>query len=111
MNVVKFLLLSTVVALVSSIATSLFLRADPDSTQTYGGSRYALINAPVLVTSQMDGNTTTANGLFKIDTATGKIWVLQMAIFSNQTPKIMSADFIPAETLDSNPNPQGPGPL
>jgi len=64
------------------------------TTQPYVQSRYALLNGPVLGTSQ-NLAPVVQNALFRIDTVTGQVWVLQIQIQDVSNPQVLKALFIP----------------
>lgn len=83
---------------VFGVMGTLKVRAEGESagsSETFTSSRYALLNAPVLVYSRSNDNEVVQDAVFKIDTMTGQIWVLQMSIVANNNPVIISANFVP----------------
>ena len=106
-------------AFVLGFGGALLLRADgggSDSSQTFGASRYALLNGEVMVSAMNTVGPIKQDAVFRIDTVTGQVWVLQMTVQSNNQPQVVSAKFVPTTILtgtDSNTpaNPAGVSPL
>ena len=69
----------------------------PAPIQTYNQSRYALASAVIDVANlQNPGTTCTRNAVFRIDTATGNVAILQLSIRGDNDPTVMSAAWAPA---------------
>ena len=64
----------------------------PVSTQNFSPSRFALAAAEINIANpQSPGIKTTQKALFRIDSVTGEVSVLQMSIRGNNDPTVQSA--------------------
>ncbi|MBQ9788101.1 MAG: hypothetical protein IJW31_00675 [Lentisphaeria bacterium] len=103
MNKIIFFLLLLFICLSSMLFGTLILQADDGTSQNFTmQNRYALLAGSVLVQSEMTGDRTIADAIFKIDAMTGEVWILQLKIDSPQRPRIVAADFVPTATLSSD---------
>ncbi len=68
---------------------------DNTSTQNFTQSRFALIGAPVQVQATGNLGPVNMNAMFKIDTVTGQVWMLQSTIQSVSNPMVLSALWVP----------------
>ncbi len=99
----KKILIVAVVAAVALLAagvyTSLSARADSSgNSQLFTPGRYALVEGKINVAtlSQTGGrNADEQKVMFKVDTATGQVWVLQLGIVAPNDPTVNSAAWAP----------------
>lgn len=83
-----------------------------NTTENYASARYALIEAEINISNVMNSGGLSNNvqkSLFKLDTVTGRVWVLQLALNGTGDPTVRSAVW--AQVQDSgiffpNGNPQ-----
>lgn len=86
--VILLLLLSAVAALYPADADDVM----PVTTQNFSPARFALAAAEINIANpQSPGISTTQKALFRIDSVTGEVSVLQMAVRGNNDPTIQSA--------------------
>ena len=88
------------IAVIVIIALLLWVMFIPESdaqnvsTQGFNPSRFAIINAVVNVNSpEMGGLDNTQTVLVKIDTATGRAWILQMDVAGGNSPRLRSSSW------------------
>ena len=65
-----------------------------NTTQTYSASRYALLEADVNIANVMNSGGLSNNvqkTVLKLDTLTGNVWVLQLAVNGTGDPTVRSA--------------------
>ena len=84
-------------AAVLATAGTLGLRAADNDSQLFAPARYALLAAPVDV-ALIQGSGSAGRGhlrqaVFRIDTATGEVWVLQMTVMGGNDPTVRGADW------------------
>ena len=70
----------------------------PSPISQYSGARYALAAAEIDVANlQNPGTTCTRHAVFRIDTATGNVSILQLSIKGDNDPTVLSAAWAPAD--------------
>ena len=79
------------------LAGTLGVRAADNNSQLFTPARYALLAAPVDVAliqgAGSAGTGHTRQAVFKMDTVTGDVWVLQMTVMGGNDPKVNSANW------------------
>ena len=87
-------------AIAFGIGSAIPVRADSSSggTQTFVPARYALVQGEVNVsTLQQDINAEggfTQKAIFRLDTTTGEVWVLQLSIVGANQPQVTSGSWM-----------------
>ena len=74
------------------------------TTQMYTPARFVLELAEVSVTMQQPSGNNTQKLLFKLNTATGEVWALQLATISITNPQILSAGWVKVSSTLPIPN-------
>ena len=64
------------------------------TTQSFTKSRFALETAEINVNMQQPYGKNTQKMLFKLDTSTGEVWVMQISTISITNPQILSAGWV-----------------
>lgn len=86
-----------IAVLILALAGTFGVRAADNNSQLFNPARYALLAAPVDVALiQGAGSAGTGHirqAVFKVDTVTGDVWVLQMTIMGGNDPKVNAADW------------------
>ncbi len=76
---------------------------EPESTQSFSPSRFALLSATVLVQASVSQEPLlNQQALFRIDTQTGKVCMLQAVVQSPSTPYIINAVWVPVTEISSS---------
>ena len=89
--------MKTLCGLLAAAAVLLFIRhlaAESASTQEFTPARYALLEASVNVSAVLNSggfNQGVQKTVLKIDTRTGQVWVLQLAVNGVGDPTVCSA--------------------
>ena len=90
---------AVVALLAAGVYTSLSARADSSgNSQLFTPGRYALVEGEINVAtlSQNGGrNADEQKVMFKVDTVTGQVWVLQLGIVAPNDPTVNSAVWAP----------------
>ena len=76
----------------------------PATTQSYIPARYALETAEINVNMQQPYGNNTQKMLFKLNTATGEVWVMQLSTISITNPQILSAGWVKVVKNVQTPN-------
>lgn len=66
-----------------------------ENSQLYPSGRFALVEGEINVAAIQEGTGNTQKVMFKIDSATGQIWVLQLCINGKNDPTVRSAVWAP----------------
>ncbi|MGE4563527.1 MAG: hypothetical protein AB7F32_01530 [Victivallaceae bacterium] len=74
-------------------------QAEANTSQQYTPARYAVINAVVQVQSSTDHGVNNQSSLFKIDSTTGQVWMLQATVQSMANPQILNAVWVPVTDI------------
>ena len=74
------------------------------TTQMYTPARFALELAEINVTMQQPYGNNTQKLLFKLNTATGEVWALQISTISITNPQILSAGWVKVSSTLPIPN-------
>jgi len=92
MKMKKVILTSTVVMIIILILLSLMIplcNAQVGNSQEYSPSRYVIVAAQVNVISPgINGSHDTQYVLVKLDTLTGKSWILQLDVAGGDAPRV-----------------------
>ncbi len=68
--------------------------AQNGNSQEYHSGRFVIIAAPVNVLSpQMGGSSNTQEVIVKLDTVTGRSWILQLDVAGGNEPKVRSSSW------------------
>lgn len=74
--------------------------AESNGTQTFTPARFALLSAPVLVqTMTNQAQMLNQQAMFRIDTQTGQVWMLQVVVQSDVSPLIVNAVWVPVTEI------------
>lgn len=92
----KFLYAAAVTVLITALLIMLVFIPESDaqsnSSQEYFPSRFAVIAAEVnVMTPDMGGRDATQNILMRVDTATGRTWILQVNVAGGNDPRVRAA--------------------
>jgi hypothetical protein len=92
---------ATVAALALSGAWAVKTHASENNSQLFTPARYALVAAEVDV-ALLQGAGSAGKGhsrqaVFKLDSLTGEVWVLQMEIMGGNDPKVTNANWHPVQ--------------
>ena len=97
MKMKKVILTSTVVMIIILILLSLMIplcNAQVGNSQEYSPSRYVIVAAQINVLSpRMGADHDTQYVMVKMDTVTGKTWILQMDVAGGNNPKVRSSSW------------------
>jgi hypothetical protein len=92
MKMKKFVLAATVIMIVILLMLSFMIplcSAQVGNSQDFTPSRYVIVAAQVNVSSpQMGGLQNTQYVIVKLDTVTGKSWILQLDVAGGNDPKV-----------------------
>ncbi len=69
---------------------------DEGGTQAFSPARYILLEGEINVAMRNPGAAgTIQKAMFRLDTVTGRVWVLQMTVMGNNNPQVQSASWYP----------------
>lgn len=97
--------LGVVAIAVLTIWVSMPVKAD-GGTQIFAPARFALTEAEINVAQLQGTSSSLQKVMFKIDTATGQVWALQLAVQGPNNPSVVSASWVPV----ANQSVQTPAP-
>ena len=96
----------------AAIAAPLAAGDSAADTQTFTPARYALVAAEIDAATLQPGAggpTGRRRVLVKLDTATGRCWVLQLQIAGADDPQVLAANWAAVAEAVSHPRPMTPG--
>ena len=79
--------------------TAIHVSADDRSSDTIEPNRYAVINSRVLARTQTGNNSVPLDTVCRIDTVTGRVWVLQTEIHQQSDPRFTRAMWVPVTEI------------
>ena len=94
----KFYIAGIVVIVINLLLAAIFIpesRAQSDNTQLFTPSRYVIAAALMNVISpHVGGNHRQRNVIVKMDTVTGKTWVLQMYVSGGAEARVKATEWL-----------------
>lgn len=97
--------------LVGAAATGAFalkVRASENNSQLFTPARFSLVAADVdaaVLQNDSGGSGDARKVLFKLDSVTGEVWVLQLSIMGGNNPQVMGANWYPVKRVPVDPAP------
>ena len=95
----KLMILGGVAALAllgAGLLVSLPAQADNnENSQLYPNGRFALVEGEINVATAQEGQNSTQRVMFKVDSATGQVWALQLCVNGKNDPTVRSAVWAP----------------
>ena len=90
-------------------ACALKMNASENNSQLFTPARFSLVAADVDAAMLQSGGSGGSGGsrkvLFKLDSVTGEVWVLQLSIMGGNNPQVMGANWYPVKKAPVNPDP------
>jgi len=66
-----------------------------ENSQLYPNGRFALVEGEINVATTQEGQSNTQRVMFKVDSATGQVWALQLCVNGKNDPTVRSAVWAP----------------
>ena len=98
----------------AAAACAMKTHASDDNSQLFRPARYALVAADVDA-AMLSGGDSNASGsrkaLFKLDSTTGEVWVLQLSVVGGNNPQVTDANWYPVRKgkVKTDPNADAQG--
>ncbi len=82
------------------------ISASENNSQLFTPARFSLVAADVDVAMLQGGggDDSGRNVVFKLDSVTGEVWVLQLSVVGGNNPQVTGASWYPVQTAPANTN-------